>query len=165
MRFILIAILPLLLAGAGSAAAKGPVVLGWLELARLDPDQLVLRGKLDTGAQNSSLHAKDVAELRRGGQPWVRFTVASDEGRTVTLERPVERIASIKRAGADAQKRYVVLLELCVARVAKRVEVNLTDRSDMTYQLLIGRSFLAGAIMVDSSATYTTRPTCVEGAR
>ncbi len=137
-------------------------MLGWLELARLGSDQLVLPSKLDTGADNSSLNAKHVAEFRRDGQPWVRFTVANDEGPAVVFERPVERIAKIKRSGTKSEHRPVILMEVCVAKVFRRVEFNLTDRSHLDYQLLIGRSFLAGAILVDSSSTFTTNPTCPE---
>ncbi len=164
MRLIPAVLLLLSLVAARAAAAGDPIVLGWLELARLGPDRLILRGKLDTGARNSSLNAQDVARFRKDGRLWVRFSVTNNKGRTVKFERPVEGIATIKRAGADAEERYVILLDVCVAQISRRVEVNLTDRSDLNYQLLIGRRFLEGAILVDSSSTFTTKPTCAADA-
>ena len=149
----------------GVEAAEGPVVLGWLEWARLGPEGMVVSGKLDTGADNSSLNARDLTAFRRDGRPWVRFTLADDRGRTAVIERPVERSARIKRGAAAFETRPVVLLEICVARVSRRVEVNLTDRAHLNHQLLIGRSFLVGAVLVDSAATYTADPDCPERAQ
>jgi hypothetical protein len=42
----------------------------------------------------------------------------------------------------------------------REAEVNLVDRSGFNYQMLIGRSFLAGNLIVDPSIKYTTKPIC-----
>jgi hypothetical protein len=140
--------------------AEGKVLVGWIEKVRIYPGDLVIYAKLDTGAKNSSLNASHVTVFERGGEQWLRFDVTSRYGKTVTIERKVRRVVKIKRHGAKPEKRFVIRMGVCLGNSYKEVEVNLAERSDFLYQMLIGRSFLAGSFIVDSSAKYTTKPNC-----
>ena len=80
--------------------------------------------------------------------------------KTVTIERKVHRIVKIKEADGTPQLRSAILLGICLGNVYKEVEVNLADRSDFNYQMLIGRSFLHGNVIVDPSIKFTTKPIC-----
>jgi hypothetical protein len=51
-------------------------------------------------------------------------------------------------------------LRICVGGISKEVEVSLVDRSNYEHPLLIGRSFLAGDLIVDPGATFSVSPTC-----
>ena len=141
-------------------AAQGKQVVGWLEKIRIYPGNLVIHAKLDTGARNSSLNASHVTVFERDGEQWVRFDVSSRYGKTATIERKVQRVVKVKRHGAKPQIRFAVLLGICLGNVYKEVEVNLVDRSGFIYQMLIGRSFLAGNSIVDPAAKYTSKPNC-----
>lgn len=127
-------------------------VAGWTERVRLLPSGIELEAKLDSGAENSSLHVERQRFFRRDGERWVRFTVEGESGRRVAFERKLVRKAAIRRHSGRSDVRPVVSLAICLGSVAKRVEVNLVDRSGFDYPLLIGRSFLAGAYLVDTSA-------------
>jgi len=144
---------------AGQGAA-GMEVLGWVETAMLEPGNLKLRAKLDSGARHSSLHVVDPEEFTRNGQPWVRFTVTNREGEFATYERPVVRTARIKRLGGGVTLRPVVRLGICVGTVFKEVEVNLEDRTRFLYKLLVGRSFLKGSVLIDAGRSLSAPPTC-----
>jgi hypothetical protein len=144
----------------GALPAEGKAVVGWLEKVRIYPGNLVIHAKLDTGARNSSLNASHVTVFERDGEQWVRFDVSSRYGKTVTIERKVQRVVKVKRHGAKPQIRFAVLLGICLGDVYKEVEVNLVDRSGFIYQMLIGRSFLAGNFIVDPAAKYTSKPNC-----
>jgi hypothetical protein len=133
---------------------------GWIEKAVLYPQGIVLHAKLDTGAKISSLHAPDPEYFMRDGQEWARISVTNKNIETVIVEAPVVRTARIKRHFGERQTRQVVLLDLCIGNVRKTEEVNLVDRVGMNYQLLIGRNFLKGALLIDSGATYTLSPDC-----
>ena len=93
----------------------------------------------------------------------MRFDVIRGDGEKVTLERKIQRVALIKRKGAGSQKRPVVILGICLGNHFKHVEVNLVDRSNFLYPMLIGRSFMEGSLIVDPSSKYVTKPKCKEG--
>ena len=135
-------------------------IAGWVERAMLFPDGLAVRAKLDTGARTSSLSAVDPVFFMQDGERWVRFTLTTRWGRTAILERPVVRLATIKRHFGHNQKRPVINLDICVGPVRKTVEVNLVDRTGLNYQLLIGRNFLAGDLIVDSGSTDNLSSQC-----
>ena len=146
---------------AVSACAQEKEVLGWQEKARIFPGELVIHAKLDTGADFSSLDATDIVEFKKDDkQTFVRFTITNRYGKHETLERPLRRIALIKRAEGKTQKRAVVLLGICVGTSYMEEEVNLINRSKFSNQMLIGRSFLAGKAMIDPAVTYTVEPNC-----
>ena len=135
-------------------------IYGYLERAMLVEATLEMEAKLDTGADNSSLNATDIEFFKRQGKPWVRFKVEGDDGRDATFEREVIRTAVIKqRTGANAQ-RPVVRLRICVGRRSETVEVNLADRSELRYPLLLGRTFLEQGFLVNSAAKFTTPLRC-----
>lgn len=129
-------------------------------MARIYPGDLLVHAKLDTGAENSSLGAENIHLFRRKGKRWVRFDVTNHLGQTVTFERRVRRRVRIRQHNSEVERRWVVKLGVCIGEVFKEVEVNIDDRSDFDYPLLVGRSFLDGDLAVDSSARFTTEPEC-----
>ena len=135
-------------------------IYGYLERAMLVEATLELEAKLDTGADNSSLNATELEFFERQRKPWVKFKVEGDDGRDAIFEREVIRTAVIKqRTGANAQ-RPVVRLRICVGRHSETVEVNLADRRELRYPLLLGRSFLEKGFLVNSAAEFTTTLSC-----
>jgi hypothetical protein len=144
------------------ALAQGRTVVGWVENVCIYPGNLLICAKLDTGARSCSLNARHIVEFQRNGKQWVRFNVIGGDGKRVTLEREVHRVARIKRHGLTAQERPVVMLGICLGGLCKDAEVNLVDRGSFLYQMLIGRAFMAGHLIVDPSVKYTTKPLCKE---
>ena len=116
------------------------------------PSEVELEAKLDSGAENSSLHVERQRFFRRDGKRWVRFTIEGESGRRVALERRVVRSAAIKRHNGRSDIRPVVEMKICLGSVTRKVEVNLVDRSRFEYSILIGRSFLAGEYLIDSAS-------------
>jgi hypothetical protein len=143
-----------------SAGAADKAVVGWIEKVRIYPGDFVVHAKLDSGAEYSSLDAANLQEFQRDGKPWVRFDLAERDGNKITIERPVLRMATIKRHYLKAQKRHVITLGVCLGKYYKETEVNLVDRSGFQYRMLIGRKFMEGAVVIDPSAQYTVEPTC-----
>jgi hypothetical protein len=135
-------------------------VIGWIERVKLTTDALTIQAKVDTGADYSSVHAEDLRYFLRGNMRWVEFTLHDDDGAPHRLQRPVERMAKVKKKTTGHQERPVVVLELCVGRNKRKAQVNLADRGHFRYPLLLGRNFLGGQYLVDSGAKYTLRPDC-----
>lgn len=130
---------------------EGKVVVGEVEFVNIQPGNLRLEARIDSGATTSSLHATDVVRFERDGQRWVRFKVA---GKGEPLELPEARTVRIKGEGADSDRRTVVMMEVRLGDHRQRVEVTLNDRSNYEYPALIGRNFLRDHAVVDVSRSY-----------
>lgn len=143
-----------------AAAAEGKHVVGWIERARVDPGDIVLKAKMDTGAKTTSLNVVRLERFSRNGRPWVRFELTRSDGKVIAMERPEVRTARIKRHGAPPRLQPVVTLGLCLDSVYKQTEVSLADRTGFNYQLLVGRGFLGGDFLVDPGRTFVARPSC-----
>jgi hypothetical protein len=151
---------------ATPAFARGDkLVAGWIERVRVYPGDLLIDAKLDTGADLSSLHCHCSEPFTRDGARWVHFDVTDKTGKTLTLERKIQRIVSIKRHFGKDQERVVVLLGVCLGDVYKEAEVSLVDRSNLTYKMLVGRNFMAGNVIVDPDATHTLQAKCKDAPR
>jgi hypothetical protein len=136
-------------------------ILGWIEQVRVSAAGLVLEAKLDTGADTSSLHARNIRGFRRKGVRMVRFEIENPEtGELVELERKRVRTVRIREHDGSYQRRPVVEMWVCLGPVKKRVEVNLVDRSQFNYPFLIGRSAMHGDILVDPDQSFTVEPEC-----
>lgn len=147
-----------------SAHADSPRQLGWIEQGVIEPADMTVKFKLDTGALTSSMHAQDIERFERNGEQWVRFKVAledlkSDSLVSETFERPLERDLRVRGAGGS-EERPVVRMDVCIAGQRLNEEFSLRDRSNMHYPVLLGRRTLNELGNVDSSRTYTTTPDC-----
>jgi hypothetical protein len=72
----------------------------------------------------------------------------------------VRRSAFIKRHAGKSVERAVVRLGLCLGSHYMEEEVSLVAREKFSHQMLVGRSFLAGNVLVDSAVNYTVEPNC-----
>lgn len=137
-------------------------IVGWTENVYLYPGHVVVKAKVDTGADTSSVSCECHSFFERDGASWVRFSVVSSEGQLLTLERKILRIAKIKRHFGGVQERPVVKLGVCLGSVFREVEVNIVDRSGLEYPMLIGRKFLGDKFLVDAKEQFINPPHCDE---
>lgn len=148
---------------AVSLASQQTQIVGWIENAKIPGVEKEIEAKLDTGATTTSINAdileKPDEDSESGGMIKFRFT--NGEGIKQDFERPIVRWVSIKsRKGADI-RRPVVRMKLCVAGQWIEEEVNLAERDNFNYPVLIGRNMLKqGGLVVDSSKTFTADPSC-----
>jgi hypothetical protein len=154
-----------------ASLAGNKTIYGLTENVGLPDFGLEVEAKLDTGAQTASLSARDITRFKRKGESWVRFYLAVDSAHAHPIERPLARISKIKRRAGDydpeEEKTYtarpVIELDLCMGKVKRTIEVNLTDRTAFQYPLLIGSDALTrfGAL-VDPSRTFIAgKPGCL----
>ncbi|MDY7562247.1 ATP-dependent zinc protease [Pseudomonas sp. CCC3.2] len=150
--------------------AAEPTLYGRYEYIGVPEFGVVLQGKMDTGALTASLSAKDIQLFKRDGEDWVRFRLATKDASDKVYEHKVARISRIKGRldgdeedeSVDPAKRPVVDLELCLGKAKRTVEVNLVDRRNFNFPLLIGAKALRefGAA-VNPARRYTAdKPDC-----
>jgi hypothetical protein len=163
-----------LLSGSGCSLQKTQAVdlseqqtqtVGWVEKARIPGVDKEVKAKLDTGATTTSINAEILGKPDKNSESggMIKFQFTNGEGIKEVFERPIVRWVQIKsRAGADI-RRPVVRMKLCIANRWIEEEVNLADREDFNYPVLIGRNMLKqGNLAVDSSKTFMTDPSCSE---
>lgn len=133
-------------------------IIGEIEHIRLQPPGRIFEARIDTGATTSSLNAVDIETFERDGEEWVRFTVPGDgNGDSVEMEEPVVRSASIIQSSADnGESRPVIELQIDLGGVTQMTEFTLSDRTHLTYPVLVGRSLLRDLFVVDVSMSRTT---------
>lgn len=138
-----------------------PITLGYIENVSVGNLGLEMKGKLDTGADTSSVHAYNMKVYKRGERDnWVRFRLIGKDGRAIRYDQNVVRFAHIKTKTGGTIRRPVIHLPLCVGGKRGRAEVNLADRGDFEYEILIGREFLANRVTVDSGRTFMATEEC-----
>lgn len=128
----------------------------WVALPDLGLDGL--RAKIDTGARTSTLHATEIEQFERYGQPWVRFTAhfgSLARARDRACEAPMVNRKTIKSSTGHSQNRYVIRTRLTLGARCWPVEFTLTCRQTMRYRLLLGsKALLEGHLLVDPAQSY-----------
>lgn len=137
--------------------AQGKAILGRVEYIWMEGKQVYLKARVDTGAKSSSLHATNIQRFERDGDKWVRFVVDLDS-QHLQMEAPLERLVKIRQVNTDEmERRPVVKLEIKLGEIKEETEFTLTDRSDMVYPILLGRSFLQDIALVDVARKFTRK--------
>ncbi|MCQ3827927.1 ATP-dependent zinc protease [Microbulbifer elongatus] len=132
--------------------AKDKLVLGSEEYFVIEPGALRLKALVDTGAATCSLSVGDMTPFERDGNDWVRFNLSDGgDAEPLKIELPIKRHVRVARPGFERQRRPVVNMSLSIGEVTHMVEVNLVERGEFEFPLLVGRNFLKDAAVVDVS--------------
>lgn len=137
-----------------SRPESAKITLGAVEDVILRPWGVSFPARIDTGADLSSLDARDI--LVRDDV--VAFKLGKRYG-GLQLELPVVEWRHIQTA-TGTEIRPVVEISLCLGPKLFHTLATLKDRSEMLYPFLVGRSALKGIFLVDPSRTRAVQPTC-----
>jgi hypothetical protein len=134
------------------------IMVGALERCDL-PNFLIenLQVRIDTGAKTSSLHVDNIKEFDKDGKLWISFDIhpdIHDVEKLVRKEAKVEAVRKIKSSSGEAESRYVILTEIMLGNHRWTIELTLTNRSNMTYLMLLGREAMKGRIIVDPEKEF-----------
>jgi len=132
--------------------------VGWREWAEL-PELGVpaVKVKIDTGARTSALHAIDVERKKVDGKDMVSFTVQPvqrNKNVMVRAQAPLIDIRSVSDSGGHTENRYVISSKLILGGLERDIDITLTERNSMLFRMLIGRTALAGGVLVDPAASF-----------
>jgi hypothetical protein len=140
---------------AESQPAK--ITLGEVEDVILAPLGISLPARIDTGADISSLDARDVAVRNNLAE----FKLGSRYGGS-RVQLPFVGWRYV-RTSMGTEKRPVVEVSICLGPKLFRTQATLRDRSAMAYPFLVGRSALNGSFLVDTSRSRAAQPVCPVG--
>lgn len=137
---------------------KGKVVVGEVENFYLADPGMVHVARIDSGAETSSLDARNITRFERDGVNWVRFDVPKpDSAEFVTLEREISRRVRIIQSSTDeSEKRVVVELQFMIGDHHQQAEFTLTNRQHLSHVVLVGRNILRDVMLIDVGKEYAT---------
>jgi hypothetical protein len=140
----------------GSAEQKR--VIGWREWVQLpDLGVVEMKAKVDTGADNSSLHAFNVERIERNGAEYVRFEIHPKQRSkkpTIHCEAPLVMEKKVKNPGGRTELRPVIRTRVVVAGEELEALVNLTSRDEMGFRMLLGRRAVRSRFVIDPGRSY-----------
>lgn len=140
-----------------NARNQSPLI-GWREWLIL-PDLNIhrIKAKVDTGARTSALHAFRVETYQKNHQHWVRFAIHPDQHNihiVVECDALVKDRRMVTDSGGHKQRRYVIETILRLGTHNFVAELTLTNRDNMKFRMLLGRTAINGRFLVDSCASY-----------
>jgi hypothetical protein len=155
-RLLYIALFMVIFVPGGIIEAKERITVGLVEEVVLLPWGVKLPARIDTGAAQTSLDARDM--VIKGDM--VDFKLPEKYG-GLQLNLPIVARKTVRSAEASEQ-RPVVIMEFCIGSKHIRTRVNLNDRSKVKYPLLVGRNALKKNFIVDCMKEKCAPPVCPE---
>ncbi|MDT0499828.1 MULTISPECIES: ATP-dependent zinc protease [unclassified Halomonas] len=135
-------------------------VLGSSEWIGLPDVGTYLKARIDSGANTSSLSAREITRFERDGENWVRFKLGLADDDVVVeavrdewIEAPIERRVRIIQATGE-ESRPVVTLMMTLGSIREPVEFTLSDRTHLDFPALLGRRFLLDIAVIDVAERY-----------
>lgn len=137
------------------------IMIGWREWLALPALNIpAIKAKIDTGARTSALHAFFVEPFTKDDQQMVRFGVHPLQKRLdveVICEAPVKDFREISDSGGHREMRYVIETEILLGDLAKRIEMTLTNRDNMKFRMLLGRTAMDGLQVIPDKSYLAGR--------
>jgi len=136
---------------------KNKKEIGWLELVDL-PDLKIkkIKAKIDTGASLSTLHARNLRIRKKEGVKFIYFDIPPFPGKKKIRIRKGELLGyrRIKSSDGVVEKRPYMKTTIKLDGIIKKIEITLTDRTNMEFHMLVGRKALGKRWNVDPSKSF-----------
>jgi hypothetical protein len=128
----------------------------WFSLPELSIDRI--KAKIDTGARTSALHAFFVEPFEQDGQKMVRFGVhplPKQSSVEIICQSPIKDFRQVRDSGGHEEMRYVIETTIQLGERIWPVEMTLTNRDNMKFRMLLGRTAMRGmAVLPDQSYLF-----------
>ena len=142
----------------GSKASYSKIALGWREwLALPELGIKAIRAKVDTGARSSSLHVREQQLFEREGRTLVRFLIEHgvDDALRGHVEAEVVDQREVTDSGGRKEMRVFIRTTLQLpGGQSWPIEVNLTERRNMAFPMLLGRSAIRRRCWVNPGRSW-----------
>ncbi|MEN8693904.1 MAG: ATP-dependent zinc protease [Akkermansiaceae bacterium] len=136
------------------------LTVGWREWISLPKIHIpAVKTKIDTGARTSCLHTTNYEIFQKEGQDWVRFSVHPLKKRQeieTRAEAAVSDYRIVRDSGGHEEKRPFIKTLLEIGTQSWEIEISLSNRERMKFQMLLGRTGLRDRILVDCASSYLT---------
>ena len=133
-------------------------LIGWREWVSLPELNIKhIKAKIDTGARTSALHAFKLKPYIKKGVQRIRFSIHPLQNNTkkvvecdaLVLDRRV-----VSDSGGHREKRYVIETNIQLGDRLWTIEMTLTNRENMKFRMLLGRTAMDGELIIDPGKSY-----------
>lgn len=132
--------------------------IGWKEWVSLPDLQIpAIKAKTDTGARTSALHAARITVVTTPSGPKVRYVVRPfrrNLGIAIQCESRLLDRRDIKNSGGQVESRCVIETTLLIGGDMWPVRLTLTNREDMLFPMLLGRTALRDKVVIYPGEKY-----------
>ena len=133
-------------------------IIGWREWASLPEIGIDrIKVKVDTGARNSALHAYNTSLISRNGENWIHFDIHPDQNDETTIKSCTVRLIDrrwVTNSGGTRERRFVIETPIRIGDREWPIIITLTNRDEMGFRMLVGRSAIKGKYMVDPARSF-----------
>ncbi|WP_159655190.1 ATP-dependent zinc protease family protein [Vibrio atypicus] len=137
---------------------KEKLLVGWRETLSLPGLGInEINAKIDTGAKTSCLHAFKVESFKKDEALWVRFWIHPIQHNTdveTVCEAKVVDERVVRDSGGHEESRYVIESLLSIGGKSWPIEITLTNRENMAFRMLLGRTAMHDRIVVDPVESF-----------
>lgn len=135
-------------------------IIGWREWVSL-PELGIsrIKAKVDTGARTSALHAFSLKPFIDNGKHKIQFDIHP-------LQHNIDQVIScmadvvdkrwVTDSGGHEEERYVIETPITIALQTWSIEITLTERENMMFRMLLGRSALRRRFIVNPTRSFIT---------
>lgn len=136
-------------------ASEDSKLIGNLEEVHFGENKdLQFFAKIDSGAESSSIHAKNIKPFHKmvNGKSvlHVKFDTIDQHYHVRTFIRPVVKIGEVKSALGVSQ-RYFIREKIWIGEEFHYVNVNLADRSHLKRKFLVGKNILDEGYLINTA--------------
>lgn len=135
-------------------------VIGWREwvgLHELGIDKI--KAKVDTGARTSALHAFSLKPFSQHGKDRITFEIHPFQHNTdviISCTADIIDRREVTDSGGHTEERYVIITPITIAGQTWPIEITLTERENMLFRMLLGRSALRRHFIVNPARSFVT---------
>jgi hypothetical protein len=143
-----------------SVIKKKYPVIGWREWVSLpELDIPRIKAKIDTGARTSALHAFALELMIVDGKHKIKFDIHPMQHDTTLTKTCIADVVDkrlVTDSGGHSEERYVILTPITLAGRTWPVEITLTERENMLFRMLLGRSALRRRFIINPARSFIT---------
>lgn len=110
--------------------------------------------KIDSGAYTSSIHCTKITETVVNGEKQLKFRLLDKEHPLYNNKEFITKnYASklVKSSNGISEERFLIRTKIVLFEKSFTIDLTLTERSDMKFPVLLGRKFLNGKFIIDTS--------------
>lgn len=131
------------------------IIIGRKDVA--DFEKLNLFGisvKIDSGAYTSSFHCHRIEKIEKDGKDWVKCNFLDPKhGHYHEKEFcfEIHKHRKVKSSNGLVEERFSIITEITIFNRKYPIELTLTERPEMKHPVLLGRKFLSGKFLINTS--------------